>query len=192
MKIFTKVLPLFIICFFIFTSATAKAEFTLKAEVERTASIHLDKEFIAAYIKDLSIYPKFFPNIVSVNKLNDIESEWTYRVEAPLAAPYNLSFVLEDKGQSADSLLFESKDKTMDYLYCSAVLTQTVEKKTKISFVFKISMTREKASDVHVLAGILGEKFLSEQMKSKLEGDLETFISLATKDMYLASRTAGN
>lgn len=190
MKIFTKVLFLLLICCALTKAETAS--FTLQAEVERTASIHLDKEFIAAYIKDLSIYPKFFPNIVSVTKLNDIESEWTYRVEAPLAAPYNLAFILEDKGQSADSLLFESKDKTMDYLYCSAVLTETVEKKTKISFVFKISMTREKASDVHVLAGILGEKFLSEQMKSKLEGDLETFISKATKDMYLASRTAGN
>jgi uncharacterized membrane protein len=63
----------------------------MSAEVERTASISLDKDFIAQYIKDLQIYPKFFPNIVSVNKLNDTESEWLYLVEAPLATPYNLN-----------------------------------------------------------------------------------------------------
>jgi uncharacterized membrane protein len=181
--------------FFIAVSFTAlRAEtvsFTMSAEVERTASISLDKDFIAQYIKDLQIYPKFFPNIVSVNKLNDIESEWLYLVEAPLATPYNLTFVLEDKS-SGDTLLLESKDKIKDYLYCRGILTQVSEKKTKISFVFKISMTREKASDIHFLAGVLGEKFLSDQMKSKLESDLETFISKATKDMYIANRTSGN
>ncbi len=176
-------------------SSAPKAEtasFTIGASVERYANINLDKEFISNYIKDIQIYPKFFPNVVSVNKLDDKQSEWLYTVEAPLASPYNLTFVLEDKSLSADTLLFESKEGARDYLYCNAVLTQVSEKKTKISFVFKISMTREKASDVHFLAGILGEKFLSDRMKEKLEGDLETFISKATKDMYLASRTSGN
>ena len=163
----------------------------MSAEVERDSTISLDKDFIANYIKDLQIYPKFFPNIVSVNKLNETESEWLYLVEAPLATPYNLTFVLEDKS-SGDTLLLESKDKVKDYLYCRGVLSQESEKKTKISFDFKISMTREKASDIHFLAGVLGEKFLSDQMKSKLEDDLETFIARATKDMYIANRTAGN
>ena len=73
----------------------------MSAEVERTASVNLDKNFIAAYIKNLDIYPKFFPNIVSVSKLNEKDSEWLYRVEAPLASPYNLTFVLEDKSRQA-------------------------------------------------------------------------------------------
>ncbi len=188
MKIFS--ILLFVIIASIINLRAETVSFTMAAEVERTASVNLQKDFISAYITNLDIYPKFFPNIVSVTKLNDTESEWVYRVEAPLATPYSLSFVLEDKG-SADTLLFESKDKTKDYLYCKAVLNQVDDNKTKIAFVFKISMTREKASDVHFLAGILGEKFLSEQMKDKLEGDLETFISKATKDMYLANRTSG-
>ncbi len=184
-------LTVFLIALSLITLRAETVSFTMSAEVERTASISLDKDFIAKYIKDLQIYPKFFPNVVSVNKLNELESEWLYLVEAPLATPYNLTFVLEDKS-SGDTLLFESKDKIKDYLYCRGVLAQVSEKKTKISFDFKISMTRDKASDIHFLAGVLGEKFLSDQMKDKLEGDLETFISKATKDMYIANRTSGN
>jgi uncharacterized protein YcfJ len=45
-------------------------------------------------------------------------------------------------------------------------------------------MTRENASDVHFMAGLLGEGFISSQMQNKLDGDLETFIDRATKDMY--------
>jgi len=193
MKIFSILVLIFIISFPCLNPGlkAASVTFTMAAEVERTSSVNLDKDFISAYIKNLDIYPRFFPDIVSVTRLNETDSEWLYRVEAPLATPYNLTFVLEDKSKSGDTLLFESKDKVKDYLYCCGVLTQVSEKKTKISFVFKISMTREKSSDIHFLASILGEKFLSEQMKDKLEGDLETFISKATKDMYLASRTSG-
>ncbi len=188
-----KIFYILALTFLINLSARADiTSLTISASVERNANINLDKEFISTYIKNIDIYPKFFPNVESVKKLNDTESEWLYKVEAPLASPYNLTFVLEDKSKGTDTLLYESKDGSRDYLYCNAVLSKMSEKKTKISFIFKISMTREKASDVHVLAGILGEKFLSEKMKEKLEGDLETFISKATKDMYLASRTSGN
>lgn len=189
MRILTVIVLGFIFSFSALRSETAG--FTLSAEVERTTSINLDKDFISAYIKNLEIYPRFFPNVISVLQLNERESEWLYRIEAPLASPYNLSFVLEDKSAASDTLLFESKDKAWDYLFCRGILTQVSEKKTRIVFLFKISMTREKASDIHFLAGVLGEKFLSEQMKAKLEGDLETFISKATKDMYIANRTSG-
>ena len=169
----------------------SNASFTLSAEVTRNATIKLDLDYISVYIRNLEIYPKFFPNMVSVKQLEDNQSEWIYKVVAPLASPYNVAFVLENKSPSSDTLLFESIDKVKDYLYCRAVLTAIDEKKTRVDFQFKISMTREKASDVHILAGILGEKFLSEKMKDKLEGDLEEFISKTTKDMYLASRTSG-
>ncbi|HEY3252261.1 MAG TPA: hypothetical protein VGK25_14220 [Ignavibacteria bacterium] len=165
--------------------------FTISAEVSRNATVNLELSFISAYIRNLDIYPKFFPNIVSVKALNETDSEWIYRIEAPLASPYNVAFILENKSSSADTLLFESKEKTNDYLYCNAVLSQISDTRTKVNFQFKISMTREKASDIHIFAGILGEKFLSKKMKERLENDLEEFISKATKDMYLASRTSG-
>jgi uncharacterized membrane protein len=176
----------------IYTAGAEINSFTISAVVERSAVVNLDKEFISAYIKNLEIYPKFFPNVLSVNKLGDKRSQWLYTVEAPLASPYNLTFELEDKSNSNDTLLFESEKGAKDYLYCNAILSNLTEKKTRINFVFKIIMTREKASDIHFLAGVLGEKFLSDKMKEKLESDLETFISKATKDMYIESRNAGN
>jgi len=187
-KIFTFFI---IIAVTVLSLKASDASFTLSADVTRNTTIKLDMEYISAFIKNLEIYPKFFPNIVSVKQLDEKQSEWIYKVVAPLASPYNVLFVLEDKSPSADTLLFESIDKVKDYLYCRAVLTAVEEKKTRVDFLFKISMTREKASEIHILAGILGEKFLSDKMKDRLEGDLEEFISKASKDMYLASRTSG-
>ena len=192
--LYNNLIKIFTVLIFLFTvSSGAVAEnssFTISAEVTRSSNVNLDVEFISKYIRILDIYPKYFPNITSVTKLSDSTSEWVYRVVAPFASPYDVKFVLVDKSPSADTLLFESVVKTPDYLYCNAVLTKTSDLKTMVNFQFKISMTREKASDIHFLAGILGEKFLSEKMTERLEGDLEEFISKAVKDMYLTSRSS--
>lgn len=186
-----KFLTIFIFLFFISQNLwTHDASFTISAEVTRSSSVNLPIEFVSAYIKNLDIYPKFFPHIVSVNNSGDAQSEWVYRIEAPLSSPYNVKFILRDKSPSVDTLLYESIDTIRDYLYCCAILSKVNDNKTKVNFLFKISMTREKASDIHFLAGILGEKFLSEKMKERLESDMEDFISSAVKDMYILNRTS--
>jgi uncharacterized membrane protein len=58
------------------------AAFTVSAEVQKSSVVDLPRDFVRTYINDLSIYPRFFPDIVSVKKLNGTESEWHYNVEA--------------------------------------------------------------------------------------------------------------
>lgn len=188
MKIFSRIIVFLLVLSF--NLKAGNASFTISADVTRSATVNLPLEFISSYIKNLDIYPKFFPHIVSVVRSGDAQSEWVYRVEAPLSSPYNVKFVLEDKSPSIDTLIFESVDKVRDYLYCSAILSKTNDSRTNVNFLFKISMTREKASDVHILAGILGEKYLSEKMKERLESDLGDFVSDAVKDMYMVYRTS--
>lgn len=181
-----------VLFFLILSSGTLKASeaysFSISADVEKSAVINLSNNIVIDYIKNLDIYPKFFPDIVSVTKINEKDSEWLYRIKAPLASAYNLTFILEDRSPSKDTLVFESKDSTKDYLNCKAVFMPLSETSTKVTMRFHIIMTRDKASEVHFMAGILGEKFLSDRMKEKLEGDMDTFINCVTKDLYLANR----
>ncbi len=157
--------------------------FTISAEVEKSASVDLPKGFVRDYIKDLTIYPRFFPDILSVTKNNDTESVWVYMVDAPLAPTLYFTFTLEEKQSTPDLMILESKDPEPDYLYCKASFDSLGERSTKVTLYFKLRMTREKASDIHFMAGILGEDFISSRMKDKLDGDMETFIENAVKDM---------
>jgi len=177
---------------FLFTANRAIASeyfsFSISADVEKSSVINLSKNIVIDYIKNLDIYPKYFPDIVSVTKINDKDSQWLYRIKAPLASPYNLTFILEDKSPEKDTLIFESKDSVKDYLFCKAVFDSLSANRTNVTLRFHIKMTRDKASEVHFMAGILGEQFLSNRMKEKLDGDMDTFIQSVTKEMYLANR----
>jgi uncharacterized membrane protein len=162
--------------------------FSISADVEKSATMNLPKDIVVDFIKNLDIYPKYFPDIVSVTKINDKDSEWLYRIKAPLASPYNLTFILTDRSPSKDTVIMESKDSTRDYLNCRAIFKSVDENHTQVTMRFHIIMTREKASEVHFMAGILGESFLSARMKEKLDADMDTFISSVTKEMYLENR----
>jgi hypothetical protein len=180
-KFFTVILLSFLL---IGTLKTGIGSFTISAEVEKSSVVDLPKGFVREYIKNLNIFPKYFPDIVSVKTINDTESEWVYAVDAPLASTYYLTFILVEKESTPGVMLLESKNPEPDYLFCKAVFDSLGENSTNVSINFKIKMTRENASDVHFMAGLLGENFISAQMKNKLDGDLETFIERATKDMY--------
>lgn len=158
--------------------------FTISAEVQKSSVVNLPRDFVRTYINDLSIYPRFFPDITSVKKLNDKESEWHYTVDAPLAPAIYLTFLLESKQSTPSLMVLESINPEPDYLFCKAAFDSLGESSTKVTLSFKIRMTREHASDIHFLAGILGENFISARMKDKLEGDMDTFIEKATEDMY--------
>jgi uncharacterized membrane protein len=158
--------------------------FTISAEVEKSSIVDLPRDFVRRYINDLSVYPKYFPDIMSVKKNNDMESVWVYRIDAPLAPAFYLTFTLELAKSTSSEMVLESKNPETDYLYCKAVFDSLGELSTNVTLIFKIRLTREKASDIHFLAGILGENFISARMKDKLDGDMETFIENATEDMH--------
>jgi hypothetical protein len=180
-KFFTAILLSFLLTG-MFKSETGT--FTISAEVEKSSVVDMPKIFVRDYIKDLNIFPKYFPDIVSVKTLDNAESEWVYAVDAPLAPTYYLKFILVEKESTPDVMLLESKVPEPDYLFCKAVFDSLGENSTRVSIKFKIKMTRENASDVHFMAGLLGENFISARMKDKLDGDLESFIERAIKDMY--------
>jgi uncharacterized membrane protein len=179
-----KILIIFVLTICTYTIEAETFSFTVSAEVEKSSVVNLSKEKVREYISDLSIFPKFFPDIISVKVLDDSTSEWTYRVDAPLASPFDLTFILVDRSPSQDLMILESQDSIPDYLSCKGTFTSVSESRTSVTLDFKITMTRENASDIHFLAGLLGEGFISDRMKDKLDDDLETFISKATKDMY--------
>jgi uncharacterized membrane protein len=173
----------------LFTSAVLNADtkslaFTVSAEVEKSSVVDLPRDFVRTYINNFDIYPRFFPDMVSVKKLNDKESEWHYNVEAPLSPTISLTFLLESKQSTPSLMVLESVNPEAEYLYCKAVFDSLNASSTKVTLLFKIRMTREHASDIHFLAGILGEDFISARMKDKLDGDMDTFIEKATEDMY--------
>lgn len=123
--------------------------------------------------------------MVSVTDEGNNKSEWTYRVDYPLSPAWDVTFDEKENDSPNSELKFESDKNNNNYLYCSAVFRQVSESQTGVDITIKVRLTRDKASDIHFLAGVLGEKLISEKMKSKLEDDLQTFINNINGYIYI-------
>lgn len=161
----------------------AKAEFTVSAEVTNGAVFKADMVRISEYFRDIKVFQRNFPGIVSVKDLGGKESEWVYEIDAPLASPVRMPFILVEKVSSEDYIVFETKTKTPDFFKCTARMVSMGENETRLSITIKIKMVRESGSDVHFMAPILGEKFISKEMKKDLTKALATFLSKSKKEL---------
>lgn len=172
------------ILFIVFTFINiSRAEFTVSADVTSGTVFKVNISRVTEYFKDISVFQRNFPGIISVKKLGDKESEWVYEIDAPLASPVRMPFILVETVSSDDFMVFESKTKTPDYFKCSARMVSLGEEETRISISIKIKMVRESGSDVHFMAPILGEKFISKEMKKDLTKALSTFLSKCKKEI---------
>ena len=161
----------------------SRAEFTVSADVTNGAVFNVNISRASEYFKDINVYQRNFPGIISVKKLGGNESEWVYEIDAPLSSPVRMSFVLVETISSEDYSVFESKSKTPDYFKCSARMVSLGKEETRISITIKIKMVRENGSDVHFMAPILGEKFISKEMKKDLTKALSTFLTKCKKEV---------
>lgn len=161
----------------------SRADFTVSADVTNGAVFKANIGRVTEYFKDISVFQRNFPGIISVKKLGDKESEWIYEIDAPLASPVRMPFILVETISSEDYMVFESKSKTPDFFRCSTRMVQLGEEETRISITIKLKMVRESGSDVHFMAPILGEKFISKEMKKDLASALSTFLSKCRKEI---------
>ena len=172
------------ILFMVFTFINiSRAEFTVSAEVTSGTVFKVNISRATEYFKDISVFQRNFPGIISVKKLGDKESEWVYEIDAPLASPVRMPFILVETISAYDYMVFESKSKTPDFFRCSARMVSLGEEETRISITIKIKMVRESGSDVHFMAPILGEKFISKEMKKDLTKALSTFLAKCKKEI---------
>jgi hypothetical protein len=172
------------ILFIVFTFVNiSRADFTVSADVTNGAVFKANISRVTEYFKDISVFQRNFPGIISVKKLGDKESEWVYEIDAPLASPVRMPFILVETISADDYMVFESKTKTPDFFRCSTRMVQLGEEETRISITIKLKMVRESGSDVHFMAPILGEKFISKEMKKDLANALSTFLSKCRKEI---------
>lgn len=178
-----KLIILIIFNLLIALKLTADDGFTVSANVKKSIVFDLEINKVSEYMKDISVFKKNFPGIISVKKTGEKESEWTYEVDAPLSSPMRMTFLLVEKSNSENDIVYESKNPKPDYFRCNAVLKEAVNNTTKMSVSIKISMSRESGNDVHFLAPILGEKFISKQMKKQISENLGIFLNNCKREL---------
>lgn len=160
------------------------SSFTIYAEVEKTNMIYAPFDYVDRELRDLSVYQKYFPNMIEVKRIDNTKTSWTYEVDMPLAKAVRTTYILEERRPEKGVVIFETVDAKNDYMYCMATIIYHDLEKTELKIKMILKTVREKGGDIHFLAPLLGQNFISARMKERLEEDLQTFLEKAANDLY--------
>ncbi len=154
--------------------------FKVKAAYSEQFEVKAKAESVRRFFADTRQFVELMPNIESIRAEADGTARWTIRAEIPLLGAMIESFAVQLSENSENLIEYTpAAAETQNYLRYAADFEERAAGKTTVNISQTVELRREKASDLHFLAGLAGEKIISQQMQSRVATMIKTFLEKA-------------
>jgi hypothetical protein len=156
--------------------------FTIQADVLDSVTLPAECGSIREYLNNRDVFHRHFPGMIGIRRIDAARSEWTYEVTPPLASTRRTSYIVNERHSDANTVIFETDTGADDYLYCRAQVNAATDTTTTLTLELRLRSSREHGSDIHFLAPLLGQDFISARMRDQLKTDITTFFRRITDE----------
>jgi len=160
----------------VFALVLSGEDFIVDASAETAYTVGLEADSLRNYVNDVATLARNMPGVVEIAPLPG--GSYLYRTERYmlLSGTVRTDFCIS-RVISNDSLVFYRSVSLDDPNYFSLRLALEREgpSRTRIGVKVRVRLTRKDATDIHLLAPILGEEFISTKMKDDLDRMLDLF-----------------
>ena len=158
--------------------------FIVDASSEASYSVAVPRSILRAYVDDVDLLSGNMPGVVEITSLGNNRFRYQTEKALPLARPLKTEFVIR-KTMQGDSLAVYRSETMVDpnYMSCKVRLIPQGESRTLITISLRVRLSRQNPADVHWLAPILGEDFISDKMRGDLEEMLKEFVERSTREL---------
>ena len=154
--------------------------FKIKASYSEQFEVKATAESVRAFFANTRNFIELMPNIEGIRAAADGIAHWTIRAEIPLLGALNETFRVMLAENTANSIEYApAATETQNFLRYAADFEERGAGKTVINISQTVELRREKASDLHFLAGLAGEKIISQQMQSRVAALIKSFLGKA-------------
>ena len=159
--------------------------FVAEATAEATYTIQLSREALAGYVDDIGLFKRNMPGVVAVTDLGGNRYLYVTEKELPLAQTMRTEFEIEKVSDGESTTIYRSVDEAaLNYMFTRVMITADDSLSSRMHIEIRLRLSRRDASEVHWMAPLMGEEFISYQMTKDLQDMLETFIERSTEDLY--------
>jgi hypothetical protein len=159
--------------------------FVADASAEASYIVNISREALRGYVDDVGLFERNMPGVVGVTALGD--ESYLYRTEKdiPLKGAMRVDFHIRKFILSDTLTVYRSVDvNDKNYMSCRVALQPYDATRTSITISLRVRMERENPAEIHWLAPVLGEQFISDRMTEDIEVMLEEFIANSNRELY--------
>ncbi|HEV7644291.1 MAG TPA: hypothetical protein VGO50_10150 [Pyrinomonadaceae bacterium] len=156
--------------------------FIISAEFRDKLEVKASLEKVRGFLFDLENFARLMPEIESIRTDAKGITNWTIAVEIPIVGRLRQSFRLEPEEISDTEIIWRPAAGEKENLLRYTVLL--MEKSADITLVQisqKVELRRNKARDLHTLAGVAGEALITKEMTKRVSHLIKEFLKKAKK-----------
>lgn len=158
--------------------------FIIKSNYSRQIEIKSGVEKVRAFFSNTQNFVRMMDGVESIIALSDTKSRWTIRVDFPIIGKIKQEFIVEKTSDEEDFIEWSSANgETNNFLRYSADLIAEKVDKTSIMLMLSAELRREKASQLHFLAGMAGADAISSEMTKHIGKMLDNFLEEAKTNL---------
>ncbi len=151
--------------------------FTIRAGYNDSFEVNAPPEKVRRFFSDVRNFVELMPNVESINLIEETVARWTIRAQIPLIGSVSQSFNVELSENTEDRIEWIPKTgEAQNFLRYAADFIEKSAEKTLVQFSQMVELRRKAAREFHLLAGLAGEKRVSQGMQAEVAGMIKKFV----------------
>lgn len=158
--------------------------FTIRANFSDKFEVNAPIENVREFFADIKNFIDLMPNVESIQKTSDNTARWSIRAEIPVIGSMQQSFNVELAENTEDRIEWIPQNgEKQNFLRYSAEFFEKNLNSTLVQFSQNVELRREKARELHLLAGLAGENRVSQGMQWEVSGMIKKFVQKAKEKL---------
>lgn len=158
--------------------------FKIKANYSEQFEVAASAEKVRGFFAETRNFVENMPNVESIKSQTDETTLWTIRAEIPVLGAMVESFSVR-MTENSESLIeyAPAPNETKNFLRYAADIEEGANGKTRVNISQTVEIRRNKARELHFLAGLAGENLISQEMQKRVSAMIKTFLEKARKKL---------
>ena len=150
--------------------------FTLDATGSGSVQLHASPDSVRAMLLRVQTLAQHMPGVTGIVPRADGGYDYRTAREIPFSGEMRTEFIVRCAIDGAGNVSYRSPDSTAaNWMQFRFTFMPGSDGTTTVHMTLRVRLVRESGTEIHLLAPVLGEEFLSERMENDITAMLETF-----------------
>src|ERR1043165_4981011 len=158
--------------------------FRVRAEYREDLEIAAKVERVRAFFADLQNFARLMPGVESISETAGERARWIVNVEVALVGRMRGEFELMRKDDSPARIEWvPAVGESENLLRYAISFEERDPQRSLVRFALRVELRRARAKDLHLMAGLVGERRVSEGVQEDVDLMMKTFLKRARAEL---------
>jgi hypothetical protein len=168
----------------LFAALFLQGAFIVDATAEVSFTLHARPDAVCARLAEIGLLSRNMPGVVEIRPEGDDGYLYRTEREIPFSGMSRNDFPITRVPAHDGAVLYRTLDpQAQNWMSYRLNPSSGGEGRTRVDVRLRVRLVRDSGTEIHLLAPVLGESFISEQMEKDLRAMLEEFAGRAVREL---------